>query len=184
MGLIEKLLFGNGRAWVCSQASGDVLEVATGTGRNLPFYPERTRLTGIDLSSEMLAIARRRSTALGREVDLHLGDAQVLPFPDAAFDTVVCTFAICSIPDDDKAIAEMKRVLRPRGQLLLLDHVPSSSRLLRDIQWLVEQVTRRLGGEHLLRRPLECVHAQGFEIQSAKRSKAGIVERVSARKRA
>jgi ubiquinone/menaquinone biosynthesis C-methylase UbiE len=184
MDLMEKLLFGNGRARVCSQASGDVLEVAIGTGRNLPFFPEPIRLTGIELSSEMLAIARRRATALGREVDLHQGDAQALPFPDAAFDTVVCAFSLCSIPDDRKAVAEMKRVLRPGGRLLLLDHVLSSSQLLRDVQWLLEQVTLRLEGEHMLRRPLEHVQSEGFEIERAERSKAGIVELVSARKRA
>ena len=182
MGLLEKLLFGNGRVWVCSQASGEVLEVAIGTGRNLPFYPRGIHLTGIDVSEAMLAIAGRRAAALGREVDLRQGDAQALPFPDATFDTVVCTFALCSIPDDRKAVAEMKRVLRPGGKLLLIDHVPSTTRLWRDIQWLLEQVTLRVEGQHMLRRPLEHVLVEGFEIDAAERSKAGIVERVAARK--
>jgi ubiquinone/menaquinone biosynthesis C-methylase UbiE len=115
MGLLEKLLFGDGRAWVCSKASGDVLEVAIGTGRNLPFYPQGIRLTGIDLSEEMLTIARRRAEELGREVHFQQGNAQTLPFPDATFDTVVCTFSLCSIPDDRQAVAEMKRVLRPEA---------------------------------------------------------------------
>lgn len=182
MGLMEKLLFGDGRLWICSRAVGDVLEVAVGTGRNLPFYPDRIHLTAIELSANMLTIARRRARALGREVDFQQGDAQTLPFTDAAFDTVVCTLALSSIPDDRKAIAEMKRVLRPGGRLLLLDHVPSSSRLLRDIQWLLEQVTLRLEGVHMLRRPLEHVLALGFKIEQAERVRAGIVERVSARK--
>ena len=182
MGLMEKLLFGDGRAWVCSQASGEVLEIAVGTGRNLPFYSDSVRLTGIELSEEMLAIARRRAVALGRDVELAQGDAQALAFPDAAFDTVVCTLALCSIPDDRKAVAEMKRVLRPKGRLLLLDHVPSTTRLWRDVQWLLEQGTLRVEGEHLLRRPLELVRAEGFEIERAERLMAGIVERVSARK--
>ena len=183
MGLLEKLLFGDGRAWVCSKARGDVLEVAVGTGRNLPFYPQGVRLTGLDVSRSMLAIARRRAAALGREVDFRQGDAQALPFPDAAFDTVVCTFSLCSIPDDRRAIAEMKRVLRPGGRLLLIDHVPSTARLWRDVQRLLEQVTLRLEGQHMLRRPLEHVRAEGFEIERAERLKAGIVERISARKR-
>lgn len=182
MGLTEKLLFGDGRAWVCSQASGEVLEIAVGTGRNLSFFPEGVRLTGVELSEEMLTIARRRATALGREVDFFQGDAQTLPFPDATFDTVVCTLSLCSIPDDRKAVAEMKRVLRPGGRLLLLDHVPSTTRLWRGIQWLLEQVTLRVEGEHLLRRPLEHVRAECFEIERAERLKAGIVERISARK--
>jgi ubiquinone/menaquinone biosynthesis C-methylase UbiE len=182
MGLMEKLLFGDGRAWVCSRASGDVLEVAVGTGRNFGFYPDDVRLTGIELSAEMLAIARRRAAEVGLQAELLQGDAQALAFPDASFDTVVCTFSLCSIPDDRRAVAEMKRVLRPGGTLLLIDHVPSTTRLWRDIQWLLEQVTVRVEGEHLLRRPLGLVQAEGFVVERVERLKAGIVERVSARK--
>jgi ubiquinone/menaquinone biosynthesis C-methylase UbiE len=182
MGLMDKLLFGDGRAWICSRGSGDVLEVGVGTGRNLPFYPDDVRLTGIDLSEQMLAVARRRARELGRVVDLRQGDAQALPFPDASFDTVICALSLCSIPDDRKAVAEMERVLRPGGRLLLLDHVPATSRLGRDLQWLLERVTLPLEGEHLLRRPLEHVAAGGFEIEQRHRSRRGIVERVAARK--
>jgi ubiquinone/menaquinone biosynthesis C-methylase UbiE len=130
----------------------------------------------------MLSIAQRRARALGREADLRQGDAQALPFPEASFDTIVCTLSLCSIPDDRQAVAEMKRVLRPGGRLLLLDHVPASSGLLRAIQWLLEQVTLRLEGEHMLRRPLEHVLAEGFEVERVERRKGGIVERILARK--
>jgi ubiquinone/menaquinone biosynthesis C-methylase UbiE len=180
--LMERLFLGDSRARACSLAEGDVLEVAVGTGRNLPFYPEDVRLTGIELSQEMLTLARRQATRLGRQVDLRQGDAQALPFADASFDTVVCTISLCSIPDDRKAVAEMKRVLRPGGRLLLLDHVPSTVRAWRGVQWLIEQLTLRLEGEHMLRRPLEHVQAEGFEIEYDERSKAGIIERVVARK--
>jgi len=182
MAFMERLLFGDGRAWVCSQASGEVLEVAVGTGRNLPYYPQGVRLSGLDLSEEMLTVARQRAATLSREVGLQQGDAQALPFSDGAFDTVVCAFALCSIPDDRRAVAEMKRVLRPGGRLLLIDHVPSTTQLWRGIQWLLEQVTLRLEGEHLLRRPFEHVRAEGFEIERVERFMAGIVERIAARK--
>jgi ubiquinone/menaquinone biosynthesis C-methylase UbiE len=182
MALVEKLLLGDGRAWVCSRASGDVLEVAVGTGRNFPFYPRGVRLTGIELSRQMLAIARRRAEALGRRIDLLQADAHTLPFADAAFDTIVCTLSLCSIPDDRRAVVEMKRVLRPGGRLLLLDHVPSTTRLWRAIQRVLETLTLRVEGEHLLRRPLEHLQSEGFEIERAERTKAGIVERISARK--
>lgn len=183
MGLMERLLFGDRRAWVCSQASGAVLEVAVGTGRNFGCYPHDVHLTGIELSSEMLAIIQRRAADVGLRAELLQGDAQALAFPDATFDTVVCTFSLCSIPDDRKAVAEMKRVLRPDGHLLLIDHVPSTTRLWRSIQWLLEQVTVRVEGEHLLRRPLEILRLEGFEIERSERLEAGIVERVAARKR-
>ena len=182
MAFWERRLFGDGRQWVCSQASGEVLEVAVGTGANLPSYPEDIRLTGIDFSPAMLQLAQRRADELGRKVDLRVGDAHALDLPDDAFDTVVCTFSLCAIPDERRAIAEMWRVLRPGGRLLLLDHVAGTPRWVRAIQWLWERVTIPIGEEHMLRRPLFTVQAQGFQVERAERSKLGIVERLAARK--
>jgi ubiquinone/menaquinone biosynthesis C-methylase UbiE len=182
MAFWERRLFGDGRQWVCAQASGEVLEVAIGTGRNLPHYPQGIRLTGIDFSPAMLELAGRQADRLGLTVDLRLGDAQALELPDASFDTVVCTFSLCAIPDERRAIAEMRRVLRPGGRLLLLDHVAGTSRRVRTVQWLLERVTRPLNEEHLLRRPLLQVQAEGFQIERAERFKLGIVERLTARK--
>jgi ubiquinone/menaquinone biosynthesis C-methylase UbiE len=182
MAFWERRLFGDGRQWVCAQATGDVLEVAIGTGRNLPYYPQGIRLTGVDFSPAMLQLARRQADRLGRKVDLRLGDAQALQLPDVSFDTVVCTFSLCAIPDERRVIAEMRRVLRPGGRLLLLDHVAGTSRRVRAVQWLLEQVTRPLNEEHLLRRPLLQVQAEGFQIERAERFKLDIVERLAARK--
>jgi ubiquinone/menaquinone biosynthesis C-methylase UbiE len=178
----ERRLFADGRQWICSQATGDVLEVAIGTGRNLAYYPQGIRLTGIEFSPAMLELAQREADRLGRQVDLRLGDAQALDLPDASFDTVVCTLSLCAIPDERLAITEMRRVLRPGGRLLLLDHVAGTPRWVRAIQWLLEQLTRPLQGEHMRRRPLLHVQAQGFEIEQHERSKLGIVERLTARK--
>ena len=178
----ERWLLGDGRQWVCSQATGDVLEVAIGTGRNLPFYPEGIRLTGTDFSPAMLELARRQADQLGRRVDLRLGDAQALELPDASFDTVVCTLSLCAIPDERRAVAEMQRVLRPGGRLLLLDHVAGLPRWLRAIQWLLELVTRPATGDHQLRHPLLQVQAEGLEVERRERSKLGMVERLAARK--
>jgi ubiquinone/menaquinone biosynthesis C-methylase UbiE len=182
MAFWERRLFADGRHWVCASATGDVLEVAIGTGRNLPLYPQGIRLTGIDFSPQMLQLAQRRAETLSRTVELRLGDAQALDLPDASFDTVVCTPSLCAIPDERQAIAEMKRVLRPGGQLLLLDHVAAAPSLGRAIQWLLERITIPLGGEHLRRRPLLHVDAAGFQIEQRQRSKLGIVERLAARK--
>src|ERR1035437_5416607 len=101
--LPERLLFAGGREWVCAQAEGEVLEIAVGTGRNLPHYPDGVRLTGIDFVPAMLDVARRRAVELGRPVELRLGDAQALEFEDATFDTVGCTLSLCTIPDDRAA---------------------------------------------------------------------------------
>jgi ubiquinone/menaquinone biosynthesis C-methylase UbiE len=130
----------------------------------------------------MLELARRQADQLGRTIDLRLGDAQALELPDAAFDTVVCTLSLCAIPDHRRAVAEMKRVLRPGGRLLLLDHVAGGPRWVRAIQCLLERVTRPLGGEYLRRHPLLQVQAEGFQIERQERFKLGIVERLTARK--
>lgn len=177
----EKLFFGGGREWLCGQAAGDVLEIGIGTGRNLPYYPAGVRLTGVDISPGMLEFARRRAAALGTPVDLRVGDAQMLEFDDASFDTVVCALSMCGIPDVEAAVAEAGRVLRPGGRLLLLEHVGSNIVPVWLIQAALEPLWR-LAGEHLLRRPLKAVRAQGLEIQLLQRSRWGVVERIAARK--
>jgi ubiquinone/menaquinone biosynthesis C-methylase UbiE len=180
--LFEKVLFGGGREWVCSQAEGEVLEIAAGTGRNLPLYPENVRLTAIELSPAMLDIARRRQSELGRQADLRIGDAQALDFPDAGFDTVVCTLGLCTIPDDSAAVAEMHRVLRPGGRVLLLEHVRSPGRVIRRGQRILDPLFVRWQGDHIVREPLEHLHSQGFVIDRLERSKLGIVERIAGHK--
>src|SRR6266540_3031170 len=171
MGFWEWLLFGDGRRWVCSQARGDVLDVAVGTGRNLHYYPEDVHLTGIDVSRAMLEIAGQRAEQLGRAVDLCVGDAQALDFPDESFDTVVCTLALCTIPDDRRAVAEARRVLRPDGHLLLMEHVRSPVRPIRIGQRLLEPLTLRFEADHLLREPTDYLTEEGFEIATLERSK-------------
>ncbi len=182
MGFMDRWLFRDTRSWTCSQATGEVLEVAIGTGLNLVHYPTDVTLTGIELSAAMLEIAQRRARDLDRAVDLRIGDAEALDLPEAAFDTVVCTFSLCAIPDHRAAISEMIRVLRPGGRLLLADHVASSSAPLRAGQLLLELATVPIGGEHFLRRPIEHVHAAGLAIEHHDRFARGVVERVAARK--
>jgi ubiquinone/menaquinone biosynthesis C-methylase UbiE len=182
MRFLDRRVFGDTRAWVCSRASGQVLEVAVGTGLNLPHYPADVQLTGLDLSEELLAIARSRAAESGRSVTFVHGNAQALPFEDAAFDTVVCTFGLCSIPDLDAAVGEMHRVLRSGGRLLLADHIASSSRPARVMQWLVERITIPMAEEHYRRRPLDHLPAAGFTVDAAERFTLGIVERLEAHK--
>ena len=178
----ERLLFGAGREWVCSRARGEVLEIAIGTGRNLPFYPRGVRLTGIELSPKMLAFAHRRVRESGIDADLHAGDAQNLPFPDAHFDTVVATLALCSIPDDRQALAEAARVLRTGGRLLLLEHVRSPILPVRILQGILNPLSVLLENDHLLREPLRHIEGLGLVVEHLERSKLGIVERLVARR--
>lgn len=176
----RKVLGEEHRAWACSQAGGKTLEVAIGTGLNLPYYPAGLSLTGIDLSPEMLAIAEERAAELGRAVELREADAQALPFEDASFDTVVCTYSLCNVPDDVVAVQEMKRVLKPGGKLILVDHIRSAVKPVFWIQRVWEFFSIRIDGDHQTRRPLGHVKAAGFEVVTRDRMRWGILERLVA----
>jgi ubiquinone/menaquinone biosynthesis C-methylase UbiE len=184
IGWFERRVLGeDNRTWACSRAEGEVLEVAVGTGLNLPHYAPGVHLTGIDLSSAMLDLARTRAARLQRSVDLREGDAHQLPFKDESFDSVVCTFSLCNIPDVDRAVGEMKRALKPGGRLILVDHIRSSSKVVYAIQKIIEFASVRIDGDRMTRRPLDQVRAHGFEIKEDERFRfGGIVERVLARK--
>jgi ubiquinone/menaquinone biosynthesis C-methylase UbiE len=178
----SRLLRGS-REWLASRARGDTLEIGIGGGATIPHYPADVRLHGIDLSPVMLAAARDRAAATGREVDLRLGDASRLDAPDASFDTVVFCLVLCTVPDDRLAIAEAARVLRPGGRLLAVEHVRSPHRLVRWLERLWEPVAIRRWGDHLVRDPVDHLSAAGFEIETIERSRLGFVERVAAVRR-
>jgi ubiquinone/menaquinone biosynthesis C-methylase UbiE len=182
MGFFDRTLFAGGREWACSQVRGEVLELALGTGRNLPYYSPDVRLTGIELSPQMLEVGKKRAEELGRDVDLRVGDAQALEFEDQSFDTVIITFGLCTIPDDRGAVAEAHRVLRSAGRLVLLEHVRSPSLAVRGVQRVLDPLSVWFAADHLVRDPLDYLGNLGFEIESVERLKWGIVERVVARK--
>ena len=153
MGFFDRLLFAGAREWACSQLEGEVLEIAIGTGRNMRFYPKGARITGVELSSEMLALARARARDLGADVDLRAGDAQKLDLPDGSFDTVLITFALCTIPDDRAAVEEALRVLRSGGRLIAVEHVRRAVRAVRAVQRMLDPLSVRFGADHVTRDP-------------------------------
>lgn len=184
IGFFERRVFGRShRPWACSKASGDVLEIAVGTGLNLQHYPSDARVTGLDLSPEMLEIARQRADDLGRSVNLREGDAHDLPFADSSLDSAVCTYSLCNIPDPKTALSEMWRVLRPGGTLILVDHIRSRATAILWLQKAIEFFSRRFEGEYMTRRPADDVEELGFKIQERDRlGPTGVVERVVATK--
>lgn len=179
---VERRYLADSRRWVCQRATGSTLELAVGTGLNFPYYPDDVSLTGVDWSLRMVQTAERRASRMAREIALTRADAMNLPFADERFDTVVCTFALCCIPDVRAALTEAIRVLRPGGSLLLADHVVASNLALRALEHLVELVTIPLQGEHYTRHPLNTVRALGLAIVDTERLTHGAIERVHARK--
>lgn len=123
--LPDRLLLTDLRRRLLARATGRVLEIGMGTGRNLPYYAPACTVTGTDVSEAMLAQARRRARDATVSVGLCQMDAEGLAFPEAVFDTVLCSLSLCTIPDPVQAAREMARVCRPTGRLLFLEHVRS-----------------------------------------------------------
>ena len=163
------------RRQLLERASGRVLDVACGTGENFRLLPRESEITAIDLSPGMLAEARQRAGALVRDIDLHEMDAAALGFPDDSFDTVVSTFALCTLVDPLAALREMKRVCKPKGRILLMEHGRSSA------GWIGRWQDRRVDGKtgkagcRMNQEPQQVVRAAGLRITSARRAFLGIL---------
>jgi len=123
-----------------------VLEVGVGTGLNLPLYPHACSVTGIDISVEMLRKARERAKELGRtNVTLSVMDASNLEFPGDTFDHVLATYVISAVPDPVRTLQEMRRVCKPQGHVVMLNHFKSENAVLGALEWVVAPVCTRIG---------------------------------------
>ncbi|UGT53316.1 class I SAM-dependent methyltransferase [Nocardia asteroides] len=184
IGRFERVVLGRARSWAVGQARGRVLEIAVGTGLNLPLYGENVdSVIGIDLSQGVLDIAATRIHREGVVVDLERGDVQKLSLPDVSVDTVVSTYSFCTIPDPGRACAEAMRVLVPGGMFVLAEHGPSSSAPVRAVMKVVEPLSVRFGADHLLRDPVPYLERAGFTIIESRRGgRGGVAFRVLARK--
>lgn len=149
-----------------NEARGNILEVGVGTGKNLPYYPPGAHVIGIDLSDKMLDGARKLARGLGTNVDLREGDVQALAFPDRSFDTVVATFVFCSVPDANRGLRELSRVVKADGRILLLEHVRIDCPVLGRLMDLLNPLVVPLMGANINRRTVENVRRAGLEIQS------------------
>ena len=125
----------------------DVLEMGVGTGLALPSYAPEKRITGIDLSAEMMAVARRRIIAQGltNVAGLHEMDAEATEFPDASFDIAVAMFVASVVPDAKRLLAEMRRVVRPGGNLLFVNHFAAERGPRWWVEWAMAPASRALG---------------------------------------
>jgi ubiquinone/menaquinone biosynthesis C-methylase UbiE len=166
-----------------SRVSGRVLEIGIGTGRNIPYHPPHARVTGIDLSARMLARARQFARRLGVPLDLRVMDAEQLEFPDGAFDAAVATFVFCSVPQPLDALREAGRVVRPGGDIWLLEHVRIDRPFIGRLMDVLNPLAVRLTGANINRRTVQNVGRAGLEVLSVESLKGDLVKLIHARPR-
>jgi ubiquinone/menaquinone biosynthesis C-methylase UbiE len=175
---LERLIFGQLRRRTFPQLRGDVLELGVGTGVNLSLYRPGARVTGCDASREMLEWASRRRTRA--TVALVCADVQRLPFADASFSTVAGSLVFCSVADPAQGLTETRRVLRPGGRLVLLEHTRGHGLGA----WLTDALQRlwRIWSHEcrLNRETTRNVMKAGFKVQRVERHALGIVQVIEA----
>ena len=168
------------------QMQGDVLEIGTAAGDTLLRMQSQphnaTSFTGIDISAGMLAEAHRAAAGLDIPVRLHQASAEHMPLlEDGRFDTVAASLVFCTIPDVDAALAEITRVLKPGGRLVLVEHVLAPNSLIAWLQRLLAPVQIRQMGCHLDRETVEMVRDQGFQVEMERKRILGIFRFIVAR---
>lgn len=165
----ERAWLGRRRADLLARASGEVLEIGAGTGANLARYPDVGRVVATEPDPAMRARLRSRLDRATVPVEVSDSPAERLAFPDASFDTVVSTLVLCSVADPDAALAELRRVLRPAGQLLALEHVRGEGRRAR-WQDRLTPIWRRVGaGCHPNRDTVTAIERAGFHLAQHER---------------
>jgi ubiquinone/menaquinone biosynthesis C-methylase UbiE len=178
MSPLERLGLSRARRRLVANLRGRVLELGAGTGLLFSAY-EGAPAVAIDIDASGFARARRRDP----RVALVQADAQALPFRDGAFDAVVETLSLCSVQEPAAALREARRVLKPGGELRLLEHVlPPGPVLARAFRLLAPAWLRISGGCHLERRTARLVGPAGFTVTSARETARGIVAEIRARK--
>lgn len=183
--LLESVLEARYRPWrtaLWRRVNGRrVLEVGVGTGKNMSYWPADIQVTGIDLTPGMLERAHRRASRLGLAPDLRLGDVQALDFADGSFDSVAAAFVFCSVPDPVQGLRELRRVVRPGGQILLLEHVRVDGRMGWLMDWLNPLIVRLIGA-NINRQTIDNARAAGLEVEQVlDLGKAGMYKLIEAR---
>ncbi len=154
------------RREVVAPARGRVLEIGVGSGLNFPFYGAQVEMViGVDPSPRLLALAQQRAADAGVKAELIEGTTSAIPLADRSIDTIVMTWTLCSVPDPLLALREMRRVLKPDGRLLFIEHGLCPEKGVERWQHRLTPAWRHVsGGCHLDRKMDDLIRAAGFEL--------------------
>ncbi|SET05715.1 Ubiquinone/menaquinone biosynthesis C-methylase UbiE [Natronincola peptidivorans] len=159
---MEMMAVGKWREKLFEEMKGRVLEIGIGTGKNIEYYHDTIEVTAIDFSPKMLEKARVRAETLSKKVDLRVMDVQNMDFQDGVFDYAVATCVFCSVPDPVKGLKEIKRVLKPTGKIILIEHVRSEGRVIGFIMDVINPMVVNLYGANINRRTEKNIQKAGF----------------------
>jgi ubiquinone/menaquinone biosynthesis C-methylase UbiE len=160
---------------------GRALEIGVGTGKNLSYYPPGVKISAIDFSRAMLSRAQKKALQNNLKVEFLEMDAQQLAFPDHFFDTVFATFVFCSVPDPVLGLKELKRICKPDGRLLLLEHMRPGNRVLGFIFDLVNPFVVRMMGANINRMTIDNIKSAGWQIKIEQKLSSDIVRWIEAK---
>lgn len=178
---MDKMIRENWRRDLLTGSYGDVLEAGVGTGANLSFYPSSIQsLIGVDFSSDMLKYAKQKASLLNAPYQMELveADIQDLPYPDNSFDTIVSTCVFCSVPDPILGLEELRRVCKPDGQILMLEHMRSENQAAGLLMDLLNPVTVRMWGANINRETMANIKSSGLSVVGEERLMGSIMKRL------
>ena len=175
---MEALAFKKWRVLAFQDLKGKVLEVGVGTGKNIPYYPDDVDMTAIDFSEKMLAIAQEKAKGFHKKIQFILMDAQCMDFPDNVFDQVITAFVFCSVPDPVKGLQEIRRVCKPDGKIIMIEHVRSEKKILGLIMDLFNPIPLHIYGANINRRTVENLQKAGFVNIEVKNLMGDIVKKI------
>ncbi|SDH86733.1 Methyltransferase domain-containing protein [Alteribacillus persepolensis] len=163
--VMDRMIRDKWRKELLQQARGKMLEVGVGTGINLKYYPDDVQVTAIDFSPAMLQKARDKAMHLPQSIHLKEMDIEQLAFDDNTFDTVVSTCVFCSVPQPIQGFKEIRRVLKPDGTAIMLEHMRSDNQIVGKVMDLLNPIGLHIVGANINRKTIANIEKSGMNVE-------------------